>query len=234
MTKVVTLIKSDGMPREEFREHLRSGLYADLMQLPDATHFLAKVVHNVALQAELRPDNDIAPGGWAGAIEWWFYDRSGAERFLQSPEVAKCIAAHAERLPEIVNLHVQEVDGWDLCTRKPDLKGLSFFIPRDGVSRAEAQLHWNTHHLRETARLGMSQKLVKYVQNHTLPDFLTTNPDYNFAGGPEMWFETPDHAQSIFADIELLTELQKDEVKFANHARSIMFLVEEETVFRAG
>lgn len=234
MSKVITLVKNSGLAPDEFRTYWRDEFLASLLALPEARENLVQVVHNHVLPSSPRGDNNPALSDWAGAALSWYYDIESAHRFLQSPQVVRVIASHAEVIPEVVHLHVREINGWDLTGGKPAaLKMISFFLPRPDSTRAEAQLYWSTHHLRETARLGLSQRLVKYVQNHTFPDHVNGNPMYNFAGGPEMWFESQEDANEMFADPALLAELKSDEVKITAPDGGMMFLVEEESVFSA-
>ena len=231
MSKIITLVKSSGMTRDEFREYWRDVWLPSLLAVPETGDNLVRIVFNHVLPSNIRPDEEVPSDQWAGFAEMWYYDRPSAERFLASPGVQSAIAAHAEAIPEVVHLHVFEIAGWDRGTGKVALKALNLFIPRDGMSRTEAQRYWSDEHLRETTRLGMSQKLSKYVQNHSFPDHRTADPRYDFAGGPEMWFESMEEAESIFADEALLAELKEDEVKFVDH--SLTLVVEEEDVYPA-
>lgn len=230
MSKIISLVQSAGMAPDAFREYWREKFLASLLEIPAARENLVRVVHNHVVPSNLRPEGDLPPGEWAGAAVFWFYDRESGQRFLSSPDVARAIASHADVMPEVVHLHVRELGGWDLGG-EPAVKIMSFFLPRGDTTREVALQYWNTHHLRETRRLGLSQRLARYLQNHTFSDHLTTNPSYNFAGGLEMWLATRKDADELFADEALLAELQVDEAKFVDQQNSIMFLVEEENVY---
>lgn len=233
MTKVITLVRSSGMAPDEFREYWRESVLPSLLAVPEARENLVRVVHNHVLPADARSEEKSPFDQWAGVTEFWYYDRPSAERFLASSEAQQAIASHG-KIPEIVYLHVFEIAGWDRKSRETAMKMMGFFIPKDGLSRIEAQRHWSDEHLRVTARLGMSQKLCKYIQNHTFPEYRTSDPRYNFAGGPEMWFETMEEANSIFADEALLAELKVDEETFTDTRQSVMLMLEEADVYLAG
>ena len=231
MTKIITLVKSSGMAGEEFRKYWRERYLASVLAISEARNNLVRVVHNHVLPSSMRPDEDNASDRWAGISEMWYYDQPSAEGFLASNAVRDAIAAHAKTLPEIVHLHIREIAGWDRGGRNAALKVMAFFVPPEGMSRADAQRYWNDEHLRETARLGMSQKVSKYIQNHSFPDCQNMDPRYNFAGGPEMWFENADEAGRLFADSAVRDELRVDELNFTDPRYGVMLTVEEENVY---
>jgi len=231
MTKIITLVKSSGATGEEFRKYWRESYLPSILAVPETRNKLVRMVHNYVLPSSMRSDEGAAPGQWAGVSEMWYYDQPSAEGFLTSAAVKDAIAAHGQTFSEVVHLHVQEIMGWERGVRDFALKVMAFFVPREGMSRADALHYWNYEHLQVTARLGMSQKLSKYIQNHSFPDHHNADPRYDFAGGLAMWFETADQAGSIFADEELVAELKLDEQKFADPRNSMMLMVEEENVY---
>jgi len=86
-------------------------------------------------------------------------------------------------------------------------------------------------HLQMTGKLGMSQTLCKYVQNHPTHEHGAYPPHLNFVGMPEMWFADMDSANSGFAGETLLEQLKEDESQFAQPEGSFFLALEEEQVY---
>ena len=232
MTKVITLVKTSGMTPAEFRDYWRGPWTSSLLEMPEVHGNLARAALNYIIPSDLRSDEDMGAGEWAGVAEFWYYDRPSAERFISSQNVRRAIAAHTRAIPDHLHLHVREMAGWDLDGSRRGPKTMSFFLPRPGMTRADAIDHWSNDHLRLTARLGLSQKFATYIQNHTVPEYHNANPHHDFAGGLEAWFASADAAASIFADEDLLSELKDDEAVFLDQDNTMMFMVEEEMVFK--
>ena len=231
MNKVITLIKSSGVSREEFRKYWKESWLPSLLAIPDVRENLVRIVYNHVIPAQVRPGEASASDHWVGVAEFWFYDRSSTERFLSSVAVDQLLKSHSDVIAEVVHLHVYEFGGWDRGSREFAMKMMAFIPPKLGTSRAECQDYWKDRHVRETARLGMSQKLSKYHQNHTVAEHRITDFSYDFAGVAEMWYETMADAGSIFSNEALLRELKLDEAKFADPGRAMMLMFEEETVY---
>lgn len=231
MNKVITLIKSSGVSRDEFRKYWKETLIPSLLEIPDAQKNLVRIVYNHVIPAQVRAGEASASDHWVGVAEFWFYDRPSTERFLSSVAVDQLVKSNSEVIAEVVHLHVYEFGGWDRGSREFAMKMMAFIPPKLGTSRAECQGYWKDRHVQETARLGMSQKLSKYYQNHTVAEQQIPDFNYDFAGVAEMWYETMADAESIFSDQALLTELKLDEAKFADPERAMMLMFEEETVY---
>ena len=231
MNKVITLIKSSGVSRDEFRNYWKESWLPSLLAIPDARENLVRIDYNHVIPAQVRAGEALASDHWVGVAEFWFYDRPSTERFLSSKAVDQLFKSHSNVIAEVVHLHVYEFGGWDRGSQEFVMKMMAFIPPKLGTSRAECQDYWKDRHVQKTARLGMSQKLSKYYQNHTVAEHRITDFNYDFAGVAEMWFENMADAESIFSDEALLQELKLDEAKFSDPERAMMLMLEEETVY---
>jgi len=231
MSKVITLVKSNGLAPAEFREYWREEWLKSLLEESEVTDNLARVVHNHVLPTQAREGEPDEIDQWAGVAEFWYYDKPSAQRYIDSESVKRVMASHFEKVPEVSHLHVYEIAGWERKSHQTAMKLLGLFKPPKGMARENALAYWKDNHLQVTARLGMSQKLFKYVQNHCFEDAMASDDKHNFCGGPEMWIESQEEAQSIFADQALLSELRMDEAEFADPLQSFLLVLEEEEVF---
>jgi uncharacterized protein (TIGR02118 family) len=234
MTKILSLVQAaPGLEGRAFADYWRDRYLAALLAIPAVRSSLRRVVHNQAQPSSIRDDAEAAPAGWAGVSEMWFTDREAARAFLANADVAAVAREHAGSLPQIVHLHVREVLMWDHGGKHDALKAMAFFLPNPAMTREQAQRYWNVDHVAEGARLGMGQKLSKYVQNHTLLDHHASDPRYDFAGGPELWFNSLEDAETLFSDEDKVAQLSADEAKFSDRSTTAMMVVDEVVVFRS-
>jgi uncharacterized protein (TIGR02118 family) len=232
VTKIISLVKSvAGTDAVEFRRYWGEIFLPSLLALPEVTAKLQRVVHNHVQPGSLREEAQVLP--WAGVGEFWYSDRAAADAFLASPGVAQILRGHSGQLPLIVHLHVQEQLMWDRGGKHDAMKAMAFFHPPIGVSREQALRYWNVEHMAVSARLEMDRKLSKYVQNHGLPDYHVADPRYDFIGSPELWFNSTEDAQSLFADEAKVAEMAKDEERFSDRASGAIVIVDEVEMFRA-
>lgn len=232
MSKIITLIKtSPDLSADAFPDYWRGRFLADLMEVPVVRDRVVRVIHNHVRPTSIREDEAVAPAEWAGVGETWFTDDEAAAAFLADADVQAVIQSHAANLPLVVNILVREVLMWDRGGEHKALKAMAFFHPNPKMSREEAQRYWNNEHVAEGARLGLGQKLSKYVQNHVVAGFHTADARYDYAGGPELWFNDIEDANSLFTDEDKVAELALDEEKFSDRASSAMMVLEEVIVY---
>jgi len=214
------------MPASTFAEYWRERYWPALQSVPGVQGQLLRVVHNLVQPAPVS--TDAPPVDWSGIAEMWFADRTAAEAFLTDRLRQQLDRAHAKRLPRILHLPVREVPMWDRGGKTHALKAFGLFVPRAGLTREQAQRYWNIEHVALGTRIGLAQKIAKYVQNHIWADYHSTQERFDYAGASEAWFDKRADAQGAFAQ---QGELEADEEQFMDRSRATMMIVEEVPVY---
>jgi uncharacterized protein (TIGR02118 family) len=108
------------------------------------------------------------------------------------------------------------------------------------LSRAEFQTHWYTVHAPLVRRHAAALGIVRYVQNHTLPeqsDFVLArirgSAGLDFDGVAELWWDSRESyaaAGQTAAGRAAGQALLDDETRFIDLPRSPIFLVDERAV----
>ncbi|MFA5496250.1 MAG: EthD domain-containing protein, partial [Porticoccaceae bacterium] len=143
-------------------------------------------------------------------------------------------ASHSVMIPEVVHLPCWELRAWDNGLEKPTVKLMAFFHPADGMSRRESQYYWTNKHIEVGSKLNDPIRYApRYVQNHVLPEYHATNPAYDFAGCPELWFYSTEAARKLFSETDPVNQdkLVADEVKFSNRQKTLPFVTDEVLVY---
>jgi hypothetical protein len=231
MTKLVSLIKTRaGVDAKTFREYWRGPFLHSLLELGQAKKSVAKVTHNHTFPLVIRADFPVSP--WAGFGEMWFDTREEGEAFLGNPGLAGVLASHSAIVSEVVHLHCTELPTWDLGVEHPPIKMMAFFHPSKAMTRAQSQDYWTNKHVAIGTALNNPKRFCpRYVQNHTLPDFHTTKPEYDFAGAPELWFYSQEDALKLFAEVDKLDDLKVDEARFSDRAATVALITDDQPVY---
>jgi hypothetical protein len=231
MTKIISLVKTHpGITAEAFREYWRGPFLHSILDLEDLTKSVVKITHNHTLPLVIRDDFAVSP--WAGFSEIWFDGREDGDRLLNHPALPAVLASHSEVVAEVVHLHCTELPTWDLGVENPPIKLMAFFHPSSTMTRAQSQDYWQNKHVAIGTALQNPQRFCpRYVQNHTLPDYHNAKPEYDFAGGPELWFYSRDAALKLFGETDKLAELQADEAKFSDRASTVALMTDEQAVY---
>jgi hypothetical protein len=235
MTKVMSLVKASGFSNSsEFRDYWADDYLASILNTARMDQKITRVVHNHVVPVGIRDDAEFHTGDWAGVGETWFETAQGANEFLGSRAVAKAIAAHAPFLPEVVHLHCKELPQWDLGLETPSLKLIAFFHSSPIMTREQSQQYWTHEHVRIASALNDPTRYApRYVQNHTLLDYHTVNPEHDFVGAPELWFHSEAAAQKLFREMDgsRMDELVADEAKFSDRKRTVSLITDEHLVY---
>jgi len=227
--KIMSLVrKRSGVSDRELHGFLE-GPFRDRLTATAEGEAITRMMYNHVKPNEIRADFGDTEASWAGVLEIWVADEARALELIgHLGGLADAADVPFTLAPAIL---VREVLMWDRGGKHDAMKVICFFHPRQGLSRIESQHYWNNEHVELGDRLQMGQKLSKYIQNHAPADFHAGTPEFDFAGGPEFWFNDIAEANSLFADQAKLAELGKDEAKFSDQASSIMLVVEERQLF---
>jgi hypothetical protein len=231
MTKILSLVKTrPGLDAQAFRDYWRGPFLHSLLDLAGVKNNVAKISHNHTFPLVIRDDFPVSP--WAGFSEIWFDSREGGDAFLKHPGLATLLASHGDVVTEMVHLHCTELLTWDLGLESPPLKMMAFFHPSRTMTRAQSQDYWTNKHVAVGMALNRPQRFCpRYVQNHMLLDYHNVRPEYDFAGGPELWFYSKDAALQLFSETDKLDELQADEAKFSDRAATIALMTDDQPVY---
>lgn len=94
----------------------------------------------------------------------------------------------------------------------------------------EFHAYWRTEHAQKVRALPASARYVRrYVQAHTMAAEYTGG-EPAFDGTAELWFDSVADKDAFYSDPEYLALVQPDERVFADMARTLFFVTEEETV----
>jgi hypothetical protein len=235
MTKVLSLVKTaPSVTPDAFRKYWAQDYLMSLFEVPGVRERISRVVHNHVVPLAIREDPDFREGEWAGFSETWFDSREDAEAFLTNPAVAKAIASHAKVMPSVVHLHCTELPIWDTGLAQASVKMIAFFHPSASMTREQSQHYWTHEHVRIGSALNDPTRYApRYVQNHMVSGYHTANPEFDYAGAPELWFSSKDAAQRMFREMssESLEKLAEDEAKFSDRKKTISFITDEQSVY---
>jgi len=227
MGKIISLLKPEpGLDPIHLKEYWRETYLNALLALPGVTETLLRILYN-QVQPTLAGDH-IAPTGWEAVSEMWFANRSASEALLSNNQLLRGDAAS---LQQIVHLHVREVMMWDRGGKHDALKMMVVFSPRAGMTREQAQRYWNVEHVSLGVRHGIDRKFSKYVQNHTFADYHSPDRRFDYAGGPEAWFNDIADFNRLLTDDALMAALAADEAMFMDRNSAEMMLLEEELIY---
>jgi hypothetical protein len=231
MTKILSLIKTrPGVSPEALREYWRGSFLHSILELDHVKKSLVKATHNHTFPLVIRDDFPVSP--WAGFSEMWFDRREDGESFLNHPGLPSLLASHSGVVAEVVHLHCTELPTWDLGIENPPIKMMAFFHPSRTMTRAQSQDYWANKHVPVGLALNNPKRFCpRYVQNHTLPDYHNAKPEYDFAGGPELWFYSKEDALKLFSETDKLGELQADEAKFSDRAATVALMTDDQPVY---
>jgi hypothetical protein len=231
MTKILSLVKTrPGTSPEAFRAYWRGPFLNSILELEGLKKGLVKITHNHTLPLVIRDDFTVSP--WAGFSEMWFDSRQDGDAFLNNRGLPALLASHSGVIAEIVHLHCTELPTWELGVENPPLKLMAFFHPSRAMTRAQSQDYWTNKHVAVGSALSNPKRFCpRYVQNHTLPDYHNAKPEYDFAGGPELWFFSKDDALKLFAESDKLEELRVDEAKFSDRASTVALITDDTPVY---
>jgi uncharacterized protein (TIGR02118 family) len=98
------------------------------------------------------------------------------------------------------------------------------------MTPAEFHEYWRTTHSEKVQALAASKRYIRrYVQAHTLlSEYEAGEPAFD--GTAELWFESIADKDAFYSDPEYLSDVNPDEKVFADMARTLFFITEEETV----
>jgi hypothetical protein len=231
MIKLMTLVKSSAaVDAAAFKNFWNGEYFEQLFRQPAVKYHLLSAKHNFALPAPIREDTHAGENQWAGAGCYYFDSRVMVEHLLSSSEYHALLAASQGTMAEVVNLLIDEV--WIYNRDKGDLplKAFAFFKRLPHLSRRQTLEYYQGPH----ARVGHSVnkgRTLRYIQNHVLLDYQNPQPQYDYDGGPEIWFKSMDIAMDLYGDREGMETLGRDEAKFIQRNQLVHFLAEEQVIF---
>jgi hypothetical protein len=229
--KIMTLVKTAaGVAPEEFRSRWGNEFFVEFQQLPVVREHLTKATHNHVLPHDIRSDEGLSANRWAGVSSYYFDSRASAEQLLTDPAYLALLTRHQAILVETTHLLVDEVWIYNRDLSHLPIKAFAFFKRLPTISRAEALAYYRGPH----AELGASvnrNRTVRYVQNHVAAGY--TNPDsqYDYDGGPEIWFKNMEIALDLFGDKHAMETLGKDEATFVVRDALLHFLTDEQPMY---
>ncbi len=229
--KLMTLVKAPAaLAPEDFAAGWRDRLLPDLAALPGIGAHLVRAVHHHVVPSDIRAEEGIAVGHWAGVATYYFDDGALIDALPADPAFAALFARHAGLVEEAVHLPVDELWMYDRDPGILPLKMFAFFKRRPDWSRDAAQAYYRTTH----AEVGESinrGRTVRYIQNHVRGDFRAADPSFDFDAGPESWFKSMDVALDLFGDHAAMATLGADEEKFVLRGELLNFLTDEQVVY---
>jgi uncharacterized protein (TIGR02118 family) len=113
---------------------------------------------------------------------------------------------------------------------------------KPGITREEFQHHWRTTHARLVQSLPeLTRHMTRYVQNHIisgdseaakiLGGLSAPDSTFDFDGIFEGWYESVDDLKKMTMSKRFDEIIRPDELKFLDHSKSIMYLVDENPVY---
>jgi hypothetical protein len=231
MAKLVSLVKSaPHVSNAEFAAYWKNDFLPELLQLEIPRRSLQKVVHNHALGSDLRTDEGLPGNNWAGAGFYYFESQADIESLLASPEFKRLYEKHKAVIAEATHLIVDEIWMYNRDTSHLPIKAFAFFKLKPEFTRERGLKYYRTTH----ADVGESinhNRTVRYIQNHVVEGYVNPDAQYNYDGGPEIWFKSMEVAMDLFSDTAAMEYLGEDEEKFVRRAESLHFLTDEAVVF---
>ena len=101
------------------------------------------------------------------------------------------------------------------------------------MSVEDFQEHWGTRHAELVRNCPATGRYIrKYVQCHTMPDQYD-HGEVAFDGTAELWFDSVADKDAFYSDPDYLRDVQPDEARFADMAKTVFFVTEEITVVDA-
>jgi len=101
---------------------------------------------------------------------------------------------------------------------------------RADVSIEQFHEHWRTAHAGLVNENPATRRYVRrYVQCHTVAAEYARG-EVAFDGTAELWFDSIEDKDAFFSDPDYVRQIQPDEGRFADMARTVGFVTEEEVV----
>jgi uncharacterized protein (TIGR02118 family) len=101
---------------------------------------------------------------------------------------------------------------------------------REGMSPEDFQSHWRDRHAALVKNNPATSRYVrKYVQCHTMLSEYAAG-EVAFDGTAELWFNSVADKDAFFSDPDYLRDVNPDEERFADMAKTVFFVTEEEWV----
>ena len=101
---------------------------------------------------------------------------------------------------------------------------------RADMSPEEFHRYWRTHHAGRVRECPASRRYIRrYVQCHTVAGEYADG-EAPFDGVVELWFDSVADKDAFFSDPDYLKDVQPDESRFADMARTVSFVTEEEVI----
>ena len=234
MAKILTLFKTrPGIPEPAFRDYWANDYTAAVLALTTLRSSIRRIVHNHGMPLRIREDAELPVPDWAGIAETWLDSDDAARAFMAETGSAAWGARHREVFEDIVHYPCREVEIWNSGVERPSVKMLAFFNPSAAMTREQSQRYWNVEHVAVGGRLmNPRQYAPRYVQNHVWLDHHSADPRLDFAGCPELWFNSPAAAVALFTETgdENREKLAEDEAVFSDRASTLMMVTDEVVV----
>jgi hypothetical protein len=231
MTKIMTLVKSNPkLSAGAFAEAWRSTFLPAILALPTARN-LQKVVHNHVFSADVREGEGMASNPWSGLASYYFQSQSDAEALLADPAFQALFEVHGDIFFEVTHLLADEIWIYNHDTSNLPVKMFAFFKCKPHLSRREGLDYYRDTHAAVGASVNKN-RTVRYVQNRVVEGYTNPMANYNYDGGPEIWFKTMDLAMDLLGDREAMDVMTEDEENFVTRSETIHFLTDEHIVFQ--
>jgi hypothetical protein len=234
MFKLMTLVKtSPNLDAKAFRSYWAEDYLPSILAAPEAAK-IQRVVHNYVIPLNIRDGSGFSVGEWAGVGETWFASRGDADKFLASADVRNAAKNHSGAIVQTIDLLCTELPIWDTGEDVSPVKMIVFFQASANMTRAQSQDYWTNKHVDVGRGLNDPTPYApRYHQNHTVLDFHTADPAFDFVGAPELWFRSKDAAARMFVEAKNMDLLAEDEAKFSDRSKNLGFVVEERPLYEA-
>jgi hypothetical protein len=205
------MIKAFGLLRKaphagyyEFRDFFR-GDFIKAILATAAGHAINRVVAHHVLERDFRPTTNADNQVWSAVAAYYFDDAERALRTIGDPEFLAASAAPPDMVEEVTHTIVNEMPIMDNHPRAGAAKVFAFFkntLPKGNpMSREEMFMRWNEHAGRMKGH-KLDEPMEKFVENQVFLHYHAINPQYDYDGVSEIWFDSVEQGEKLFKSYE--------------------------------
>ncbi|MDB5687676.1 MAG: hypothetical protein JWR77_2265 [Rhizorhabdus sp.] len=197
-----------------------------LLAMPEVTGHLLKLTHMQVRPLSQRPD--VAPNlDWTGVSAMYFDTDESASAFIAAVSAHGVPGDHSVHLPKIMFFQTRELPMWDFGGPQNGPKVFHFFKAPVSLTKEESLKYWNEQNVKVCQGMGTAAFVARYMQNHFVASSEPVEPEYDFIGSPELWFNSVDDSQGGYRDSGKNSVRADDEDKFADRKSTVSLVGEE-------
>jgi hypothetical protein len=230
MKKVLSLIAANGQADlREAQSYWDNAYLKTFLQAPAVRGRIVKLVHNHAVP--LSQQKGRAPNlDWVGVAELWFDSAESAQSFIAAAGPQSHGDIDSRLMPKIMHFRCKEIPMWDRAGPQNGPKVFHFFKSSPSMTRDESLKYWNEQHIKVGQGMGTADFVARYMQNHFLESSMPIEPEYDFIGAPELWFNTVEDSQGGYKDPSKVATRAVDENKFSDRAATVSIVAAEKII----